>query len=318
LPSQMGNIKVNGEGLMRFNMPPSGEMGLNGTYIIEDGTFYFTLRNLISRTFHIQSGSTISWTGDMMDADINLKAVYQVKPSLNTLPASSSMTDSSLYNQRIPVDCIIGLTGDLFNPTIRFGLEMPNVQEESIRTLVYNSIDTTNEAQLNQQMISLLVLNSFSLNTGTNVASSMGLSSYDILANQLNSWLSQISDDFDIGVNYQKGDAISPEQLEVALSTQLFNDRIMVNGNFGVGNYRNSEKTSNIVGDVLVEARITKDGRFRVRAYNKTNTYDLFNDNAPYTQGVGISYRSDFNRMRDIFQRKRNKKVHDENDTVVD
>ncbi|MDD5696347.1 MAG: translocation/assembly module TamB domain-containing protein, partial [Bacteroidales bacterium] len=62
LPSQMGNIKVNGEGLMRFNMPPSGEMGLNGTYIIEDGTFYFTLRNLISRTFHIQSGSKISWT----------------------------------------------------------------------------------------------------------------------------------------------------------------------------------------------------------------------------------------------------------------
>ncbi len=315
LPNQMGNIKVNGEGLMRFDMPPTGDMGLNGTYVMEGGTFYFTLRNLINRTFHIKSGSTISWAGDMMDADINLKAVYQVKPSLSTLPASSSIADSSLYNQRIPVDCVIGLTGDLFNPTIRFGLEMPDVQEESIKTLVYNSIDTTNEAQLNQQMISLLVLNSFSLNTGTGVASSMGLSSYDLLANQLNSWLSQISDEFDIGVNYQKGDAISPEQLEVALSTQLFNDRVTVNGNFGVGNYRNSEKTSNIVGDVLVEARITKDGRFRVRAYNKTNTYDLFNDNAPYTQGVGISYRSDFNRIKDIFQRKRKKKSDNENDT---
>ncbi|HNS16725.1 MAG TPA: translocation/assembly module TamB domain-containing protein [Bacteroidales bacterium] len=316
LPNQMGNIKVNGEGLMRFNMPPAGDMGLSGTYVMEGGTFYFTLRNLISRTFHIRSGSTISWTGDMFDADINLKAVYQVKPSLSTLPASSSMADSSLYSQRIPVDCVINLNGDLFNPTIRFGLEMPDVQEESIRTFVYNSIDTTNEAQLNQQMISLLVLNSFSLNTGTGVASSMGLSSYDLLANQLNSWLSQISDEFDIGVNYQKGDAISPEQLEVALSTQLFNDRVTVNGNFGVGTYKNSEKTSSIVGDVLVEVRITRDGRFRVRAYNKTNTYDLFNDNAPYTQGVGVSFRSDFNRVKDIFNRKRktNKPVN-ENDT---
>jgi hypothetical protein len=300
---------------MRLNLDPLGEVGLSGTYVMESGTFYFTLRNLISRTFHIRSGSTISWTGDMMDADINLKAVYQVKPSLNTLPVSS-LSDSSFYNQRIPVDCVIGLTGELFNPTIRFGLEMPDVSEEAIRTLVYNSIDTTNEAQLNQQMISLLVLNSFSLNTGSGIANSMGFSSYDLLANQLNSWLSQISDEFDIGVNYQKGDAMTPEQMEVALSTQLFNDRVMVNGNFGVGNYNNSEKTSNIVGDVLVEAKITKDGRFRVRAYNKTNTYDMFNDNAPYTQGVGLSYRNDFNKVKELFQSKRKKRTANERDKL--
>lgn len=308
LPTQMGNIKVKGNGLIRLNMVPSGELGLSGTYIMESGTFYFTLKNLISRTFHIKSGSTISWSGDMYGADINLKAVYQVKPSLSTLPVTS-LTDSSFYNQRIPVDCVIGLTGDLFNPTIRFGLEMPDVREEAIRNLVYNSIDTTNEAQLNQQMLSLLVLNSFSLNTGSSIAGSMGISSYDLLANQLNSWLSQISDDFDIGVNYEKGNTMTPEQLEVALSTQLFNDRVSVSGNFGVGNYNTSEKTSNIVGDVLVEARITKDGRLKLRAYNKTNTYDLFNDNAPYTQGVGLSYRNDFNKIKELFQSKRKKKT---------
>ncbi len=307
LPTQMGNIKVRGNGLIRMNMVPSGEIGLSGTYAMESGTFYFTLKNLISRTFHILSGSTISWSGDLYDADINLKAVYQVKPSLSTLPVTS-LTDSSFYNQRIPVDCVIGLTGDLFNPIIRFGLEMPDVRDESIRTLVYNSIDTTNEAQLNQQMLSLLVLNSFSLNTGNSIAGSMGISSYDLLANQLNSWLSQISDDFDIGLNYEKGNAITPEQMEVALSTQLFNDRVSVSGNFGVGNYTHSEKTSNLVGDVLVEAKITKDGRLKLRAYNKTNTYDLFNDNAPYTQGVGLSYRSEFNKFKELFQSKRKKK----------
>jgi len=311
LPTQMGNIKVRGNGLIRLNMVPSGELGLSGTYVMESGTFYFTLKNLISRTFHIQSGSTISWSGDMYDADISLKAIYQVKPSLSTLPATA-LSDSSFYNQRIPVNCVIGLTGDLFNPTIRFGLEMPDVREEAIRTFVYNSIDTTNEAQLNQQMLSLLVLNSFSLNTGSSIAGSVGISSYDLLANQLNSWLSQISDDFDIGVNYEKGDAMTPEQMEVALSTQLFNDRVNVSGNFGVGNYNNSEKTSNIVGDVLVEAKITKDGRLKLRAYNKTNTYDLFNDNAPYTQGVGLSYRNEFNKIKEIFQSKRKKKNKDE------
>lgn len=307
LPMQMGNIKVNGEGLMKINMPPSGEIGLNGTYVMNEGSFYFNLRNLFSRTFRIKPGSTISWAGDVYEADINLQAVYQVRPSLSTLP-STSLTDSSYMNSRIPVDCIIVLTGDLFNPTIRFRLEMPDVREEEYRTLVYNSIDTTNEAQLNQQMMSLLVLNSFSVPAGSNVASSMGLNSYELLTNQLNSWLSQISDDFNIGVNYQKGNTLTPEQVEVALSTQLFNDRVTVSGNFGVGNQGESEETSNIVGDVLVEVKISEDGRLRVRAYNKTNTYDLFNYNTPYTQGVGISYRKDFNRFRDIFKRSRKEK----------
>jgi hypothetical protein len=300
--------------LLKLAMGPTGDPTMFGTYTMNAGTFYFTLKNLISRTFQIKQGGTISWSGDMYDANINLKAVYQVKPLLSSLPTVSA-TDSSVFNERVPVDCVIGLTGDLFNPMIRFSLDMPDVTEEQIRTLVYNSIDTTNEAVMNQQMISLLVLNSFSFNTGSNVASSMGISSYDILTNQLNNWLSQISNEFDIGVNYQKGDASAPEQLEVALSTQLFNNRILVNGNFGVGNYKEAEKTSNIVGDVMVEYKITEDGRLRVRAYNKTNTYDLINDNAPYTQGVGVSYKKDFNRFRDIFQRKKKKQI--QNETVL-
>jgi hypothetical protein len=314
LPMQMGNIKVNGNGLLNLGLAPNGDLSMLGTYTMNAGTFYFTLKNLISRTFQIKQGSTISWAGDMYEANIDLKAVYKVKPSLSSLP-TVSVTDSSLFNERVPVDCIIGLSGDLFNPTIKFSLDMPDVTEEQIRSLVFNSIDTTNEFVMNQQMISLLVMNSFSFSTGGSVASSMGISSYDILTNQINNWLSQISNDFDIGLNYQKGDAVAPEQLEVALSTQLFNNRILVNGNFGVGNYKDSEKTSNIVGDVLVEYKITEDGKLRVRAYNKTNTYDLINDNAPYTQGVGISFKKDFNRFKEIFQRKKKKKQ--ENETAL-
>jgi len=309
LPMQMGTIKVDGSGLMNMDIGSNLEFDINGTYVINSGVYFFSLQNMLSRIFKIRQGGTISWTGNVYDAKINLKGVSTVRPSLSSLPITTA--DSSIYNRRVPVDCILGLTGDLLNPNIKFSIEMPDVTEE-IRNLVYNSIDTANEVAMNQQMISLLVLNSFSINTGTGGGSSgAGINSYEILSNQLSNLLSNISEDFDIGLNYTRGDALTAEQLEVALSTQLFEDRVLVYGSFGVGGYSDQDKTSNLVGDVLVEVKMTKDGRFRVRAFNKTNSRDLRNDNSPYTQGVGISYRKEFDKFKDIFKRKKKKKKDD-------
>jgi len=67
----------------------------------------------------------------------------------------------------------------------------------------------------------------------------------------------------------------------------------------------------------LVEVKITDDGRFRVRAYNKSNTIDLRNDNAPYTQGVGVSYQKEFNKLKDLFIRKKKKKK-DREDVLIE
>jgi hypothetical protein len=306
LPMQMGNIRVSGDGLMKMGLNSKGDFTINGIYTMNNGSFLFSMKNLINRTFRILGGSTIAWTGDLYDARVNIRATYQVRPKLGGLPTLTG--DTSLYDQRVPVDCIIRLTGNLFNPDIRFSLDMPDASDE-VKSLVFNAIDTTNEVLMTQQMISLLVLNSFSFNTtGSSVASSMGLTTYDIIANQLSNWLSQISEQFDIGVNYKKGTTLTPEQVELALSTQLFNDRVYVNSAFGVGTYGSSAgQASQLVGDVLIEVKITPDGRFRVRAYNKTNTGNLLNDNTPYTQGVGLSYSKDFNNLGDLFHRKRKK-----------
>ncbi|MGZ6522281.1 MAG: translocation/assembly module TamB domain-containing protein, partial [Bacteroidia bacterium] len=107
--------------------------------------------------------------------------------------------------------------------------------------------------------------------------------------------------DFDIGVNYRPGDAISKDELAVALSTQLFNDKLSIEGD--VGNNPNSQSTNNIVGDVNVDYKITEDGKVRVKAFNKTNDDTQTNLNAPYTQGVGVFYREEFNTIAELYER---------------
>jgi hypothetical protein len=98
--------------------------------------------------------------------------------------------------------------------------------------------------------------------------------------------------------------------LEVALSTQLWDDRVLVDGNVGMKGSEEAKEANSIVGEVNVEVKITEDGRFRAKAFNKSNNNYLYKNYAPYTQGVGIFYTKEFYRFRDLFgsDKKKRKK----------
>jgi hypothetical protein len=125
-----------------------------------------------------------------------------------------------------------------------------------------------------------------------NTSSVVGVNAYEMLSNQLSNWASQISKQVNVGVNYRPGDALTSEELEVALSTSLFNDRVTIDGNVGVANSTTStanQNTSNLVGDFAVEVKANKEGNVRLKAFNRSNNNSLINNiNSPYTQGVGV------------------------------
>jgi len=101
-------------------------------------------------------------------------------------------------------------------------------------------------------------------------------------------------------VNYRPGDDISSDELEVALSTQLFNDRVAIDGNVGVGTYQNT--SNSVVGNVNVDIKINKKGNLRVRGFNRVNDSDV-EYNALYTQGVGLYYREDFDSFTELLSK---------------
>ncbi|MDD2637055.1 MAG: translocation/assembly module TamB domain-containing protein, partial [Bacteroidales bacterium] len=250
----------------------------------------------------IRSGSKISWTGDPLDATVDITATYTVKTNLAGLRLQTDST--ALRNTRVEVQSNIHLMNALFNPDIRFSIDFTNVADDT-KEIIFAALDTSDQSAMSQQIISLLVLGSFSYTT---VGPNIGATGFKLLSNQLSDWLSKISKDFDIGINYQPGSELSQEELEVALRTQLFNDRLSIDGNFGVRGTTREQNTSNVVGDINVEYKITNDGRFRIKAFNRTNDISFLEDNAPYTQGVGIFYRKEFDNLYDLFGiRSRNK-----------
>lgn len=304
LPENIGNIKGTGTGNLQIGINKQGDMSIYGDYRMDQGSFLFTLGNVINRVFTIRDGSTISFLGSPYEANINLNAVYRVRASMKGLPEQYA-------GKSIPVDCIIKLENDLYNPDISFSIKLPEANTE-LNQLIYAAIDTTNQVLMTQQMVSLLVLKTFALSSSPTLASSVGSSSIEMLTDQLSNILSQISDDVDIGVKYRTGDALTDEEVEVAVTTSFFNDRVTIDGNVGMYTTATTHNTSNIVGDVVVDVKLTNDGRFRVRVFNKSNPFDVSSTSYAtnkYKQGVGIYYKYEFDKFSEIFQRRKKKPV---------
>ena len=310
LPSNMGNITANGSGNIRLGLVLD-QLSLYGDYVIDGGAFNFNLQNLVRRNFDIKKGGTITWTGRADDADINVIGSYRTKSSISSLGVE---LDSTSKVNNVNVDCMLHLNEKLTNPTITFGLSLPNATDD-IKNTVFSIIDTTNQAVMSQQIISLLVLGSFSYSS-SNLYSIGASNYYNVLTNSLSSWLSQISKDFDIGVRYTPEDNLTAEELEVALSTQLFDDRLTIEGNLGMYTGSRNEVVAganSIVGDVDITLKLTN--RLSLKAYNHSNlnsnyysySYEAY---SAYTQGIGISYSQSFDNIREVFARKnRNKKT---------
>jgi len=218
LPYEMGNIRADGNGDINITVNSRGDFEIFGDYFIHKGTFLFTLKNLVSRKFSILEGGKISWTGNPYEAELDIKTLYKTKASL----AGFDIENDRRYN----IDCFLELSQQLSDPTIHFSIAIPNIDKEDEQK-VFAQLDTENEVQMNQQMISLLVLGSFSSSSNmTPSAGEIGASSINVLSNQLSNWLSQISKDFDIGINYRPSGAYTEQEVEVALSTQLFKESV--------------------------------------------------------------------------------------------
>ena len=303
-------IKGNGSGNLRLQINTLGQFNMYGNYTVEEGEYLFTLLNVINRKFLIDYGGTINWNGDPFDAEINLKAIYRTKASLKDLLVTPEANKTT-------IDCQILMTGKLMSPNIQYDIYLPNV-EESTRELVKSKISSNEE--LNKQFASLLVLSRFlppEDQTGTSTfgntspySDAANVNASEFLSNQISNWLSQISNDVDFQLNYRSGNSqIKSNEVEVAMSTQLLNDRLTIYGNLGVPtNTTNAtaQQTNKIVGDVDVDYKITNNGKLRIKAFNHTNE-DQLNTQQFYTQtqtqGVGLVYKEEFNTFGELWRR---------------
>lgn len=297
LDSKIGDVlKAKGSGNLKLEIDTKGDFKIFGDYTIQDGSYLFTLQNVINKKFELAKGGNIKWAGDPYSALVNINAVYSVKTTLYDLLLNTPYIDNT---KKVPVKCNLNLSQRLDNPTIRFDIDFPTLDQQT-QSILEGLFST--EDEMNKQILSLLILNRFFTPEhlrstdpdfeNKNSSYAVGVTTSEMLSNQFSNWLSQISDDFDIGVSYRPGDNITSDEVELALSTQIFDDKVTINGNVGTTN--NQQKDNDIVGDVDVNIRLDKKGKLQLKAFTRSNEYLVYEESRN-TQGIGIFYKEDFN-----------------------
>ncbi len=296
-------IKATGRGsiLLEYNSVDD-DMKLYGSYVLEKGSYNFSLQDIITRDFSIKEGSRVSFHGDPMATNLDISAIYSLTANLLDLDENFA-NDKELTRTTVPVQTILNVAGDVRRPDLSFDIAFPTLTQDVDRRV--RSIISTND-MMNRQIIYLLALNRFYtpdfMNMGQSRNNELVSVASSTLSSQLGNILGQLSDNWNISPNFrsEKGD-FSDMEVDLALSSQLLNNRLIFNGNFG---YRDNTLNNNtFIGDFDLEYLLNKSGTIRLKAYNHYNDQNYYIKSALTTQGVGIMLRHDFNRWSDLFKR---------------
>ena len=269
---------------------------INGDYILSGGSYKFVALGLVSRDFQIESGSSIRFNGDIMNSTLDINAVYRTKASLSTLLSD----ESSVANKR-NVDCGISITDRLSNPELGFSIEIPDLNP-MIKSRVESALSTEDKVQ--KQFLSLILSNSFMPDEQSGIANNSSLLYSNVteaFANQLNNIFQKLDIPLDLGLNYQPNES-GNDLFDVAVSTQLFNNRVVVNGNIGNKQYSTSGSQNDVVGDLDIEIKLNRSGAFRLNLFSHSaDQFSNYLDNSQ-RNGVGVTYQTEFNSFRQFIR----------------
>ena len=301
------HITVYGSGDLQISVK-GDDISLLGTYTVSHGFYRLSLQDVINKNFDVLPGSTVSFEGDPMAAKLNITARH----AANYVPLRDLRPD---MNGNAVVNCLLRIGGTLESPTVTFDLELPKGTEEE-KALLRSY--TSTEEQMNMQFIYLLGLGKFyTPDMAQNAQGTGNVESFisNTISGQINNLLSGIisSDNWNIASNIRAenmmtgmddlgGDNWENMEIEGILEGRLLDNRLLINGNFG---YReNPMYATNFIGDFDIRYLLT--GGLSVKGYNKTNDR-YFSRTSLTTQGVGLIFQRDFDRLWPRRKRKRKK-----------
>jgi hypothetical protein len=321
-------LRLKGEAQLTGGIDPSGKTTLTGRYELEEGSYEMSF-NLVKRKFDIKKGSYILWTGEPTSADINITAIYKISTApidlLNNQLSTLTPEERNTYKQRIPFEAELKMKGALMKPSISFDIILPGGNNS-----VSGDIITKTEAKLaqlrqepddlNKQVFALLLLNRFigddpfSSESGGTTASTLARESVSkILSQQLNNLAGDLVKGFEVDFDlassedYTTGQKENKTDLNVGLSKKLLNDRlkVTVGSTFGIeGPEQPNKETNTIAGDIAAEYQVSKDGRYKLRAYRK-NLYQVALQGQVIETGLGFIITLDYNKFKELFHSRK-------------
>lgn len=307
-------ITANGTGRLRIRLQDEA-LSMFGQFDISDGNYQFVSGDIFTRRFDIERGGTIVWDGSPIDARLNLEAVYQARPDINTLTRARSEIDQET-SQRVPVQLVLSIGGSLSSIENNFFFRLPNTFETRQNTTLTTQINTLNRNEDEKliQATSFLLMGDFIPSTtastdgttsltenfsGSGAVLNPLLSSQVIsplLSNQINSLLRSDIGSLDIDFNLN-----TYNNVDLAVALRLYNDRIILSREGQITGAQSN------IGDLGATYRINQ--TLSISAFHRQDpTFSNFggteeNQQAQDINGVGLEAEVSFNSWNEFFKK---------------
>lgn len=297
-PSSKDEATINGSGTIDLGYDMrTAQMNITGVYTVREGRANISLMNITRRTFIVRPGSTISFKGDPMATAFDITVEYSLRANLSNLDPNF---ETFLPATRTRVNCLLNVAGTAKKITIGYDLEFPDLDENMKRKTA--SLLNTEEIKI-REIAYLMALGTFSgtNNNANHLWTSLASAS---LTTQLNNLLSGVlNENWTIGTElHSDNNNTSGVEMDVNISTQLFNQRLTVSSNIGYKNTLNANN-NNLTGDFDARYKLTKTGDIILRMYQVANQH--YFDQALTTQGVGLIYKKQEKKFWNLFRRRK-------------
>ena len=331
-------LRVKGEGQLTGGIDASGKITMVGSYEINEGSYDLSF-NFIKRKFLIQKGSRIVWTGEPTTAQVDVTAIYIANTAPLDLVQGQIEGNPIIYKQKLPFEVHLGIKGELMQPQIAFDIVLPQEKNYNVSTDIISNVQTKliqlrqEPGELNKQVFALLLLNRFvgenpfdnSSGGGSSAGTFARESVSKLLTEQLNQLAAGLIEGVDINFDvattqdYTTGSQQQRTDFNVGLSKRLLNDRltVTVGTDFELEGPRpTNQQQNNASPNIAVDYKLSKDGRYMLRAYRK-NDYTGAIEGYVIETGIGFIISVDYNRFRQILmnkdQRKQKRAIKKEN-----
>lgn len=321
------NLQISGDAALNLIIEPNGRINLTGRYELNSGHYETNLYNIVKRRFEINPGSTISLLGNPRDAKFDMTAVYSVRTSAAPLmTAVTSGQDASVtnkYKQILPFLVYLNVDGGLLEPKLSFGLDMPENARGSLGGAVYERVLQLNEqeSELNKQVFSLLALNRFFPDSGSDgsIGGTTALAQDNVnkvLSGELNTFSDKVFGnsgfdlDFDLDsfTDYQGDSPEDRTKLNINAKKNFFNDRLIITAGSAVdvkGSSQVDQGKTPIIGNVSLEYLLSENGRYRLKGFSREE-YQNVVDGQIILTGVALIFNREFNRFSELFNPLKN------------
>ena len=323
-------IRAQGSGKLNITAGTTDPLTIRGRYDIEQGQYTFNFQTFLKTPFNLEQGY-IEWQGDPYLANLNIDAIYRASNvDLSNIPRTVIATTKG------DVDIIFKLRGTLKSPEPSFEFQFPfdNPLKSDPIAIEYLKTFQNDQNELNRQVTSLLLFNSFmsaqqgllsSNNTGNFVTRTVGQLLSATLSSSLNSWLKKLLNTNSVNLytnintadfNFQRG-VVTQEIQNVGnfgVKTAFLKNRLLVSVGGDV-DYKLAQTSVNtnsnflFTPDVSFEYLISPGGKLRVIGFNHSDADigDISGVTRRNRTGIQLSYRKEFDTFTEFFTNEKRK-----------